>query len=228
MLLFTLIWSGQVRHHNDLQKWYIQVEALPTCPSVHRNIQWPSPWAGIRGIAGAAVCSSIRWRCRASLRCRKPRATCCNAQAASASLSSPSSSVLLNDGNTMPAIGLGTAMPPERTYEAVRSALDLGYRFVDTAQNYQNEEFVGKAVRDFLTTSGVERNSVFVSTKFSSLQPRERSFSAVLEAGRESCRALGVEYIDSILIHSPYGGKLVEAYDALLQLQAEEIGRAHV
>src|SRR3954449_12503557 len=77
---------------------------------------------------------------------------------------------VLNDGNEMPLLGLGVWQVREgdETYNSVRSALELGYRHIDTAQAYGNEESVGRALAD----SGVARDEVFITTKFF---PRSRS-----------------------------------------------------
>jgi len=101
---------------------------------------------------------------------------------------------LANDVH-MPVVGLGTAgLLGERGYAAVRSALDAGYRSIDTATAYRNEAEVGRALRD----SGVDRSAVFVTTKL----PPERAGheTAVLDA---SLRALGLEHLDLWLIHWP-------------------------
>ena len=72
-------------------------------------------------------------------------------------------SIILNDGNRIPAIGFGVFMIPSNgpTYEAVLSALKAGYRHIDTAAAYFNEEDVGKAIRD----SGISREEIFVTSK---------------------------------------------------------------
>jgi diketogulonate reductase-like aldo/keto reductase len=101
----------------------------------------------------------------------------------------------LGRGVTMPLVGLGTwRLSGRRGYEAVRYALEIGYRHIDTATMYRNEAEVGQAVRD----SGLGRGAVFVTTK---LQPgdagRER---AAIDA---SLRALGTDYVDLWLVHWP-------------------------
>lgn len=134
--------------------------------------------------------------------------------------------VILNDGSSMPSIGLGGFIRPQRTYAAVRSALALGYRLIDTAQAYENEVEVGAALRDFLATqppSGVTRSDIIISTK---LRYNCHGFAATTAAVRESCTRLDVDHIDRVLIHTPHGGKIVETYDALLQLQQEGVVRS--
>jgi diketogulonate reductase-like aldo/keto reductase len=105
---------------------------------------------------------------------------------------------VLADGNQMPMLGLGVWQVPNGTasVNAVRWALDLGYRHIDTAQAYGNEESVGKALRD----SGVPRDEVFITTKF---YP-ERT-DPVTEA-EQSLRRLGIDQADLYLVHWPQGG----------------------
>lgn len=105
---------------------------------------------------------------------------------------------LLADGNQMPMLGLGVWQVPDgpECVNAVRLALDLGYRHLDTAQAYGNEESVGRALRD----SGVPRDEVFVTTKF---YPGSKDPVAEAEG---SLRRLGVDHVDLYLIHWPQGG----------------------
>ena len=107
---------------------------------------------------------------------------------------------VLNDGNEMPLLGLGVWQVSEgdETYNSVRWALELGYRHIDTAQAYGNEESVGRALAD----SGVPRDEVFITTKF---YPRARSGDPAAEA-EKSCRRLGVDQVDLYIIHWPEGG----------------------
>jgi 2,5-diketo-D-gluconate reductase A len=105
----------------------------------------------------------------------------------------------LADGNHIPLLGLGVWQVPDgpECVNAVRWALELGYRHIDTAQAYGNEESVGRALRD----SGVPREDVFITTKF---YPRRRGDPAA-EAER-SLRRLGVDQVDLYIIHWPEGG----------------------
>jgi 2,5-diketo-D-gluconate reductase A len=105
---------------------------------------------------------------------------------------------ILADGNEIPLLGLGVWQVPNgpETENAVRWALELGYRHVDTAQAYGNEESVGRALRD----SGVPRDEVFLTTKF---YPGHEDAEA--EAQR-SLERLGVEHVDLYIIHWPQGG----------------------
>jgi diketogulonate reductase-like aldo/keto reductase len=105
---------------------------------------------------------------------------------------------LLRDGHALPLLGLGVwqIRSGRETENAVRWALELGYRHIDTAQAYGNEESVGKALHD----SGVPREKVFVATKF---YPGSRDPEAEME---QSLRRLGLDQVDLYLIHWPRGG----------------------
>jgi len=105
---------------------------------------------------------------------------------------------VLADGHQMPMLGLGVWQVPNgvECVNAVRWALDAGYRHIDTAQAYGNEESVGKALRD----SGVPRDAVFITTKF---YPGHKD--PVAEAQR-SLRRLGVDQVNLYLVHWPQGG----------------------
>ena len=104
----------------------------------------------------------------------------------------------LSDGASIPILGLGVWQVPDgpECVNAVRSALELGYRHIDTAQAYGNEESVGRALRD----SGVPREDVFITTKF-----YPGSHDPVAEA-EQSLQRLGVDQIDLYIIHWPQGG----------------------
>jgi diketogulonate reductase-like aldo/keto reductase len=122
---------------------------------------------------------------------------------------------VLADGNQMPMLGLGVWQVPNgpATVDAVRWALDLGYRHIDTAQAYGNEESVGKALRD----SGLPRDQVFITTKF---YPGRTDPAA---EARQSLRRLGVDQVDLYLVHWPQGGP-VWAWPGMEQ--ARELGYA--
>jgi 2,5-diketo-D-gluconate reductase A len=104
----------------------------------------------------------------------------------------------LADGNRIPLLGLGVWQVPNgpTCVNAVRWALELGYRHIDTAQAYGNEESVGRALRE----SGVPRDQVFITTKFN---PSRRDPAAEAE---RSLRQLGVDYVDLYLVHWPRRG----------------------
>jgi diketogulonate reductase-like aldo/keto reductase len=104
----------------------------------------------------------------------------------------------LADGNQLPLLGLGVWQVPNSSecIDAVRWALELGYRHIDTAQAYGNEESVGRALRD----SGIPREEIFLTTKFF---PRHRDPAAEAE---NSLRRLRVDQVDLYIIHWPQGG----------------------
>jgi diketogulonate reductase-like aldo/keto reductase len=106
----------------------------------------------------------------------------------------------LADGNSIPLLGLGVwqARSGPETENAVRWALELGYRHIDTAQAYGNEASVGRALRE----SGVPREEVFLTTKF---YPNRKDPVAELEG---SLKRLGVDQVDLYLVHWPKGGAL--------------------
>src|SRR3984893_17209127 len=105
---------------------------------------------------------------------------------------------LLADTNEMPMLGLGVWQVPNgpECVNAVRWALELGYRHLDTAQAYGNEESVGKALHE----SSVSRDEVFITTKF---YPARKDPAAEAE---QSLRRLGVDHVDLYIIHWPQGG----------------------
>jgi diketogulonate reductase-like aldo/keto reductase len=105
---------------------------------------------------------------------------------------------VLADGNEIPMIGLGVWQVPKgpQCVNAVRWALELGYRHIDTAQAYGNEESVGRGLRE----SGVPRDDVFITTKF---YPSRRDPAAEAE---QSLKRLGVDHIDLYIVHWPQGG----------------------
>ena len=122
---------------------------------------------------------------------------------------------VLADGNAIPLIGLGVWQIPNgpECVAAVQWALELGYRHIDTAQAYGNEESVGQALRE----SGVPRQEVFITTKFF-----PRRVDPVAEVER-SIRQLGVDYVDLYIIHWPAGGP---TWAWIGMEQARELGYA--
>lgn len=125
----------------------------------------------------------------------------------------------MNDGRTMPQIGLGVwqAGAGAETRDAVLAALRLGYRHIDTARLYGNEADVGEAVR----ASGIPRNEIFVTTK---LWNDDHGFDSALRAFDKSFSKLGLEYVDLYLIHWPVAGKRLDSWRALERIAKE--GRA--
>jgi diketogulonate reductase-like aldo/keto reductase len=121
----------------------------------------------------------------------------------------------LNDGNRMPQLGFGVfQVPAEETAEAVGRALDIGYRSIDTAAAYGNEE----GVRDALQASGLDRNDVFITTK---LWNGDHGRDRARRAFEQSLEKLGGDYIDLYLIHWPVPAKdlYVETWEALCALK---------
>ena len=108
--------------------------------------------------------------------------------------------ITLNNGVEMPALGYGVyQIPADETEQAVTDALATGYRLLDTAESYGNEEAVGRAIR----ASGVARDELFVTTKlWIQSGPGE---DAATRAFAESRERLGLEYVDLYLIHQPLG-----------------------
>lgn len=103
----------------------------------------------------------------------------------------------LSNGVTIPKLGLGTwFIDDDKAADAVREAVCIGYRHIDTAQAYENERGVGEGVR----TCGVPREELFVTTK---LAAEAKTYGEAAEAIDGSLTALGLDYIDLMLIHSP-------------------------
>lgn len=104
----------------------------------------------------------------------------------------------LANGVQIPAVGLGTWQTPddETGYQAVLSALKLGYRHIDTAQGYRNEDIVGRAVRD----SGISREEVFITSK---LDNPNHGYDNTIRSFEETLQKLGTDYVDLFLIHWP-------------------------
>jgi 2,5-diketo-D-gluconate reductase A len=122
--------------------------------------------------------------------------------------------VTLANGVPMPALGLGTSpMDDEETEATVVAALRTGYRLIDTAENYRNERGVGLGIR----ASGVDRDEVFVTTKFNE---RWHGFEETQQAFANSAERLGVDHIDLLLIHWPVPKKdrYVDAWRGLVKL----------
>eukprot|EP00667_Euglena_gracilis_P016674 EG_transcript_17460 len=128
---------------------------------------------------------------------------------------------ILRTGRTIPRIGLGVyrSEPGQETYQAVLTALRLGYRHIDTAQLYANEEDVGRAVAD----SGVPREQVFITTK---LWLDKFGYQNAVAAIKESLRKLRTPYVDLLLLHAPGPADVrAETWQALEELQAQGLLR---
>ncbi|MCW2735374.1 aldo/keto reductase [Nocardioides sp.] len=129
---------------------------------------------------------------------------------------------VLNDGTTLPAIGFGTyPLRGEDGTAAMVGALEVGYRLLDTAVNYENETEVGEALR----RSGLPRDEVLVASK---IPGRHHAYDDAIASVRASLERLGLERTDLHLIHwpNPGQGKYVEAWRALVQLQKDGLVRS--
>lgn len=124
----------------------------------------------------------------------------------------------LNNGITMPALGLGVFQsPPAETTAAVEAALATGYRHVDTAAAYGNEREVGEGIR----RSGLDRSEVFIETK---VWVSDYGYEETLHAWRKATGKLGVDQLDLLILHQPAPGvfeKTIVAYKALEALLAD-------
>jgi len=124
------------------------------------------------------------------------------------------SRVKLNNGVEIPVLGLGVfqASAGDETEQAVLSALEAGYRHIDTAAIYANEADVGEAIRK----SGIPREEIFITTK---LWNSEHGYKHAFHACSSSLVRLGLEYIDLYLIHWPVQGQRLDTWKALTELQ---------
>src|SRR5215203_3983702 len=133
-------------------------------------------------------------------------------------------SIELNDGRSIPQLGFGVfQIDPEDTAEAVSTALEIGYRHIDTAEMYGNERGVGEAVR----ASGLDRADVYVTSKLNNGYHRpddaRRAFDGTLAA-------LGFDYVDLFLIHWPlptlYDGDFVSTWQTLEEFKNDRRARS--
>ncbi len=134
-------------------------------------------------------------------------------------ISSINDFTVLNNGTKMPWLGFGCFKidDGQQVENAVRNALEQGYRSIDTASFYANEPGVGKAIRE----SGVQREDVFITTKVWNQDQREKKVMAAFE---ESLKLLGTDYVDLYLIHWPVPGFYQETWEEFEKIY--ESGRA--
>lgn len=127
----------------------------------------------------------------------------------------------LRNGVDMPSLGLGVwkTNDGEEVVNSVKWALEAGYRSIDTAMIYGNEEGVGTGLKE----SGISREDVFITTK---VWNEDQGYEGTLKAYEASRKKLGLEYIDLYLIHWPVNKKYVETWKALIHLQKEGYVRA--
>ena len=149
----------------------------------------------------------------------------------------------LNAEVEMPMVGFGTYLiPNEEAADAVSAALKVGYRHIDTAEGYQNEEGVGAAVRSFLGDGAHRREDLFITTKLFPGNPDwgipVKGYDETLESLGMSLERLGLDYVDLYLIHAPLApDERINQWRALVELKrqgkAKAIGvsnysRAHI
>lgn len=129
--------------------------------------------------------------------------------------------ITLNNNVNMPGFGLGVYKVEEgdTVIDAVSSALDVGYRLIDTAGFYDNEEGVGQAIRE----SGIPREEIFVTSK---VWNDKQGYESTLKAYDESLEKLGLDYLDLYLIHWPVSGKFKDTWRAMEKINQEGKVRA--
>jgi 2,5-diketo-D-gluconate reductase A len=130
--------------------------------------------------------------------------------------------VTLNNGVEIPQLGFGVfQIPPPETKAATLSALEVGYRHIDTAEMYGNEAGVGEAVRE----SGLDRSEVFVTSK---LNNSYHAYDDAIEAFDQTMDVLGLDYLDLFLVHWPLPavGDFVETWRAMEKIYSDERCRA--
>lgn len=130
--------------------------------------------------------------------------------------------VTFNDGRSIPQIGLGVWQTPDQdAAHVVRTAIEAGYRHIDTAAVYGNEQGVGKGIAG----SGVARGDIFLTTK---VWNEDQGFDSTLKAMDASLKRLGTDYVDLYLIHWPsaFRGKFVDTWKALVRLREEGKARS--
>lgn len=127
----------------------------------------------------------------------------------------------LHNGVEMPWFGLGVFKVEEgdEVYQSVKSAIEKGYKSIDTAAIYQNEEGVGRAIKD----SGVPREELFITTK---VWNADQGYESTLAAYEESLKKLQLDYVDLYLIHWPVEGKYKETWRAMEKLYKDKRVRA--
>lgn len=128
----------------------------------------------------------------------------------------------MNDGQAIPRIGLGVwRTPNDVAAQVVEAALEAGYRHVDTAAAYENEDGVGRAIRG----SGLPRDEIFLTTK---VWNDDQGYERTLRAMDASLERLGTDYVDLYLIHWPsaFRGQYVETWKALIRLREEGKARS--
>lgn len=127
----------------------------------------------------------------------------------------------LNDGRVKPAVGFGTyKLTGDQAISATRSAIEVGYRHIDTAVLYGNESEVGTAIRGAISAGDTTREDLFVNTK---VWHDHHEKSKTIDSVKGSLSAMGLDYLDSVMVHWPWpqGGKFLESYEGLLELREQ-------
>nr|WP_317356829.1 aldo/keto reductase [uncultured Tyzzerella sp.] len=128
--------------------------------------------------------------------------------------------VILNNGVSMPMVGLGVfRCSQEEAYNAVKSALDIGYTHIDTAMIYENEEAVGQAIKD----SKISREKLFITTKLWNEDMRKDNERKAMET---SLKKLGLDYVDLYLIHWPVKEKYVKSWIEMGKIYKEGLAKS--
>ncbi|ORX37579.1 putative aldo-keto reductase [Kockovaella imperatae] len=128
--------------------------------------------------------------------------------------------VKLLDGTTIPQFGLGVyEMNDQETYDAVKWALEAGYKHVDTAEWYENEGAVGRALKEYLGSTNTPRSEIYITSKLM----HNRTYESALADLKTSLKTTGVEYFDLYLMHSAIGGPEIRknVWRALVDAQKE-------
>ncbi|MFB7641573.1 aldo/keto reductase [Peribacillus butanolivorans] len=131
-------------------------------------------------------------------------------------ISSIGETITLHNGVKMPQLGFGVfkVKNGSETVESVKKAIEVGYRSIDTAAVYENEEGVGQAIRE----SGISREELFITSK---VWNTDQGYETTLQAFDDSLKRLGLEYLDLYLIHWPGKDKYLETWKALEKLYNE-------
>lgn len=138
----------------------------------------------------------------------------------------------LNETTDIPAVGFGTYLiSNEDAARTIETAIKVGYRHIDTASGYRNEEAVGEGIRAGLSATGLSRDDLFVTAKLWPGNPawgdQPKTGAQTIKECEASLERLGLDHVDLYLIHAPYGGpERIAQWQALIQLQNDGKTRA--